>query len=243
MSKFSFKIIVILVFILSFSTLYSQNQSDKATSYNWFDAIVGVENTGLYNGTEYQKQYRTKEGNDEFYKTSDFVEGSIVYDQQHYYNVYMLYDVYKDEIIVRLSTQSSLDIIQLIKEKIESFSINNKLFVRVSNNENQGFHEVLFKSNYLTLYKKHIKQRVQRSDEDFAYYVFKDKKNYIIKYNHNYYTIKSKSDFFKIFPEQKKDINSFYKTNKTLFKSDYDLFLNKLSNHIETLKAIKTSAN
>lgn len=235
--------IVILFFILSSIAFYAQTNSDQKKYYKWFDAVVGIENTSIYNGAEYKKQYRTLKGSNEFYLTSEFVKGNIVYNQQPYFDIYMLYDVYEDEIIIKLSTQSSLDVIQLIKEKIERFSINNKCFVRISNNEKEGFYELLFKSNYLTLYKKHIKQRNQRLDEDFVYYVFKDKKEYTIKYNQKYYRIKTKSDFSKIFPKQKKNINSFYKINKKLFKSDYDLFLNKLSKHIETLIATNTASN
>ena len=243
MKKKRIQLVIIFLFILKSTISFSQNQSNQENYYKWFDDLIGIENTGIYNGFEYRKKYRTLEGSNEFYLTSQFVKGNIVYDQQPYYDIEMKYDINEDIIIVKLFTQSSFNIIQLVKEKIESFSINNKRFVRITNNEKEGFYELLFKSNYLTLYKKHEKQRNERLDKDFVYYVFKDKKEYFIQYNQKYHRIKSKADFSKLFPEQKKSINSFWKNNKVLYNSDYDMFLHKLSKHIETLISTNTSSN
>ena len=244
------KQIIVFFFILNSITFLAQTNSNQKNYYNWFDAVVGVENTGIYNGIEYNKKYRTLKGSHEFYITSQFVSGNIVYDGQPYYDIAMKYDVYNDEIIIKLSNQKAFNIIQLIKEKIASFSINNKQFVRVSNdtdkallNVNEGFYELLFQDNYLKLYKKHIKSRNERLDKDFFYHIFKDKKEYYLKYKQQYYKVKSKANFSKIFPEHKKNINAFYKNNKVLRKSDYDMFLNKLSRHIETLIATNTASN
>lgn len=250
MKKIGKQVIIFFFFTLNSIAFYAQTNSDQKSYYKWFDAVVGVENLGIYNGVEYYKQYRTLKGSNEFYITTQFVKGTIVYDGQPYYNIDMKYNVYDDELIIKLANQKAFNIIQLIKEKIESFSIDNKHFVTVYNDKNEeftnikeGFYELLFQDNYLTFYKKHIKNRSERLDKDFVYYIFKDKKEYFLKYNQKYYRINSKSNFSKIFPEYKKNINAFYKNNKVLRKSDYDMFLNKLSRHIETLIATNTASN
>jgi len=250
MKKIGKQVIIFCFFTLNSISFYGQTYANQKTYYKWFDSIVGVENLGIYNGVEYYKQYRTIEGSNEFYISNQFVKGDIVYDGQPYYDIDIIYNVYDDEIIIKLSNQKAFNIIQLIKEKIESFSIDNKRFVRVYNDKNEdfinikeGFYELLFQDNYLTLYKKYIKRRSERLDKDFAYYIFKDNKEYFLKHNQKYYSVNSKSNFSKIFPEHKKNINTFYKNNKVLRKSNYDMFLNKLSSYIETLITTNKASN
>lgn len=242
--QITFQFVLILFFLIQSVTIYSQiNKPEQENYYKWFDAVVGVGNTGIYNGVEYEKKYRTLGESHEFYATSQFLSGDVVYDSQSYFNIEMKYDVFEDELIVKLPNQyGGSIIIKLIKEKIESFNIKNNQFVRIYIGDKEqisemdrDFYQVLYQSNTIKLYKKYRKSTVERSDKVFIYNIFKENNESYIYYDNKYYKVKSKGDFLRLFPEHKKRINAFYKSSKALRKSDNDKFQIELSKLIESL--------
>lgn len=221
---------------------YSQNLQSDSEYYNLFDFIVGVGNTAIYNGIEYEKKYRTFRESHEFYVTSEFVKGNVVYDSQPFYNIEMKYDVFDDDLIVKLPNHYKNTVIRLIKDKVSSFYISGDQFVRIENMKNNtgndldsGFYQLLYQSKYLALYKKHKKSRIKKTDREYLYHVFKDINDYYLYSNNNYKEIKNKKDFIKMFPKLKNDINIFFKNNKSIYNSNYDIFFEKLTKHIDSL--------
>jgi len=209
--------------------------------YNWFDNIIGVENTEINNGIVYKEKYKTIDGNHKFYSTSKFINGNITYHKQPFFNIEMKYDIYDDEIIIKLPNQSSFSIIQLIKDKVDTFSINNHKFINISKNQEtfyneeiSGFYEIPFQSKKITLLKKHKKERKQRIG-NFVYSQFKDNSSYYIFYNLKYYKINSKNKLLKLFPSLKKNIASYYSSKKQQLKVDPDLFMVNLTKHLNIL--------
>jgi hypothetical protein len=88
---------------------------------------------------------------------------------------------------------------------------------------------VLLDDTRLKLIKKHRKEGHERIDDLTLYYQFKEVNDYYLLLGEIYYPIQKKSDWQKLFPLYKIEINSFYKVNKQLLKSDYDSFLIKMS--------------
>ena len=90
-------------------------------------------------------------GNHKFYKIFEFVIGDIIYDGQPYYNIKMKYDLLEDQIIVNLFTNTGDNIFKLLSSKLNSFTINNSEFIKLSNtivNSNEeikGIFQILFK--------------------------------------------------------------------------------------------------
>lgn len=232
-------------------SFYSQNLQFDENHYSLFDSIVGLGNNAIYNGIEYEKKYRTLDESNEFYLTSQFIKGNIIYDAQPYYNIDLKYDVLDDDLIVKLpDPYKGNSIIRLLKDKVKSFYILEKQFVRLENNQkntlddlSSGFYQLLYESNTLGIYKKHIKNRTEKTDREYIYYTFKDINDYYLSYNNNFKKVKFKRDFVKIFPKQKNNINIFFKNNKAMYNSNYDLFLEKLAKHMDSLIAIKKTAN
>lgn len=221
---------------------HSQNLQSDYEYYNLFDSVVGVGNTAIYNGIEYEKKYRTFRESHEFYVTSEFVKGNVVYDSQPFYNMEMKYDVLDDDVIVQLPNHYNNIVIRLIKDKVSSFYISGDQFVRIENLKNNtdnnldsGFYQLLYQSKNLTLYKKHKKNRIKKTDKEYVYYVFKDFNDYYLYDNNNYKKIKYKNDIIKMFPKLKKDINLFFKNNNSIYNSNYELFFEKLTKHMDSL--------
>jgi len=57
-----------------------------------------------------------------------------------------------------------------------------------------------------------------------VYFKFSEKNQYYLNYKEVYYKITHKKDIYKILPNQKNNISSFYKLNKELMKNDIDKF-------------------
>ncbi len=242
MEKKYTKLSIILIFLFKVVFLYSQEYSNQKDFYNWFDTIIGSENIGLYEGVEYKKGYRTINKYHEYYVSTEFLIGNIIYDKQPYYDIDMKYNIYDDELIIKLPVQSGYSIIKLISEKIESFSINSHTFIRLSHEKNDiffvniaGFYEILFQNTILTLYKKHKKIKKKQLYRKFIYNEFKDKNEYFLYFNDEYYKLSSKRNLVQLFPKQKKDINTFYKINKVSLNSNPDIFMKKLIKHLSAL--------
>ena len=96
---------------------FSQLKSDDSI-HNVYDDLVSLENTGLYNGTEFKDQFVNTDGSYRYFNLFNFTEGSIVYNNQFYSNVLLKYDLVEDNIISRSYDNLSLFKIGLIAELI-----------------------------------------------------------------------------------------------------------------------------
>ena len=213
--------------------------------YNWFDSIVGEGNISLYNGIQYQEKYRTLEGNHKYYLSTEYQVGYLVYENQSYYDIQMKYDLFNDQLIVKLPFRSGFNFIQLDKDKVDKFFINNNQFhtlykqdEKTLSKDNYGYFQVLFNKNNLRLYKKHIKNRKEFLDKEFIYSVFTEEYKYFIYLNNQIYELSSKGSLIKLFPKQKKVINAFYNSKRQLKKSNMDIFTIQL---IERLGILATN--
>ncbi len=249
-NKYTIKFTIILLFLFIISSSYSQNQSNQKDYYKWFDNYIGIENTGLFNGLRYKEEYRTIEGNHKFYLTPNFINADIVYDGQSYFDIKMKYDLYEDQIIVNLTTHSGNSILQLLSDKVESFNIKDINFVKLSDkhtlNSNdiiKGIFEIVYKSSNLILYKKNKKIAKKHLTKKYIYYTFNFKNQYFYYFNNDFYLISSKSSMIRIFPNYKKEINTFYNKNKNLLNSDFDTFIMQLSVKLNNLITSNTSVN
>tara|TARA_R110002073_G_scaffold108336_1_gene243299 strand:+ start:5661 stop:6437 length:777 start_codon:yes stop_codon:yes gene_type:complete len=243
------KLTLFLFLQLNTSIFYSQTNSDLKDYYTWFDSVIGEGNTDLYNGTIYREQYRTEKGNHKFFLSNDYRIGDLVYNNQSYYNVYMKYDIYEDELIVKLPNQSSHLFIKLVKEKINEFSIkdsgvnltlNNHQFITNSsfkeNNKKTSlsFYEVVTKTSSITLLKKNRKKRSDYIANSTSYSKFSENSHFAILYENNYHKISSKKNLTRLFPNFKKDISAFYRTERNLYKSNKEAFFSNLIENITT---------
>ncbi len=218
----------------------AQSNQEVMHYHNWFDASVGLENTGLYNGIEYEEKYRMINEKHKFFQTADFIEGSIIYDGQSYYTVMLKYDIHEDQVLIRLKNGFTEVTLQLIKEKISSFEIMNHRFTQITSqsleNKNiSGFYENLFERPLFTLFKKHKSTKIKRLDRKVTYYEFFNDYQYILFYKNEYHAIKNRSDIIALFPELKKEIKTFYNTTRSGKKSNPDRFIRSIMQKVDML--------
>lgn len=224
-------------YILSFFLLFgfvvnSQNESESENYYIMFDQIVSYENTNLYNGTRYAEKYRTRNNDHKFYLTSEYLIGNIEYDGQTYFGIEIKYDISEEKLLVNLPSYIGHYMILLLNSKIEKFYINNSIFVKLIDKSKNlpGFYEVIFESPKLRFYKKYLKFRSEYFYKKKVYNSFENKDYYILYQTDTYHRFKSYKDLIRLFPELKKELNDYSKSQKKLKKSNYDLFMKGLIN-------------
>lgn len=230
---------LLILFVTSSSTvILAQHNLEEKSYYNWFDQNIGHENTALFNGELYSKTYRTEDNNHNFLIGNEYVTGEIEFNNQKYYDISLKYDIYNDELIVKLENSFGRDsYVQLNKIFIKTFSVYNKNFKSLNavteNITVSGFYEISHSGSIVSLYTKHYKFKEEYIIEKLLYDKFSKKDKNILFFNDSYYEVNSKKDLKKIFPEQKKQINTFYKKNKSLKKSDNNAFIRAIVQQIE----------
>ncbi|PCJ94937.1 MAG: hypothetical protein COA50_11180 [Flavobacteriaceae bacterium] len=249
MKKNCHAILIAFLFSCIFpKTIYCQDNQNQAQYYNWFDELVGVENTELYNGIVYVEKYRTINSKTKFFNSPSFLQGSITYYGQKFYGLQIKYDVFEDQILLKLEDRLGGNTIQLFKNRITDFRIDGHEFIRIEEKLGKklvisGFHEVAFEGPLFTLFIKHKKKDFDRKDRRSLYYEFINSKNgYLLWYNNSYAVIDSKKDVSTIFPELKREIDNFYSIARSLRNSDLDSFMKSLMKRVEILKSQTNNA-
>lgn len=215
--------------------------STQRDYYNWFDSEVGIENTGLFNGIRYRELYRVKDNKHKFFQSPEFLTGDLSYDGQPYYDIPMKYDLFEDELIIELKAQSGTSILRLLKEEVDAFEIDGHRFrhlrntkVYRSNDNIDGFYEVLSETGSIRLFKKHLKIRKKVLEDKMVLNEFRKDDGYFIEHDGLYYPISNKNDLIRAFPESKKQINDFYSGSKYLLKTDPDLFMIRMTERLDS---------
>ncbi|KQC28971.1 hypothetical protein [Flagellimonas eckloniae] len=221
-------------FLLNFVLCHGQISEKERDYYLLFDDFIGVDNTNLYQGVLYVKEYRTINENTQFFRSDDFLSGSIDYNGQMYFDLDLKYDVYNDELLLKIIQKAGGGTIKLFKENIESFEIEGRVFEQIyAESLPTGFYEVLVKNAFFTLYAKRVKKKFERKDT-FIFDEFLDgRSEYVLCYTNKYVLLKSKKSITGLFPEFKNDINEYYRKVNWRTKTDTDGF------HIGLMKRIE----
>ncbi|HEA19618.1 hypothetical protein LCGC14_1009930 [marine sediment metagenome] len=222
------------IFIFFISALSAQTAKENASYLNWFDFEVGLENTPLFEGLGYVETYKSINEKHKFFNSDDFLNGSIVYDGQAYYDVRLKYDLYSDVVVINIKDGFEAVALQPKKSKIISFTVEKSDFINIglpdaSLPEISGFFEILFSSSKLKLLKKHSKRRVKKIG-NFVYYEFIEDNFNILLYDGQYQVVSSNRDFRILFPDFKKEIRKY-----KIRKSDRDATMKALVNRISLL--------
>ena len=207
--------------------LWSQDKVVNSNAYEIFDQLVGQTNSGIFDGIEYFEKFQIRNDKHKFFKSADFKEGSLIFNDKPFLNLELKYDVYDDALLVRNSEVLGSPITQLDKEKVASFNITNNIFYNLKTQTNKGedldgFFELLSKYENIKLYKKHRKKINKKTDQG-VYYEFKDDPWYLLYTNGSYFKLKNENTFITVFPELKDALKPIIRSKEK--KEDFDSFL------------------
>ncbi|WP_264543571.1 MULTISPECIES: hypothetical protein [Flavobacterium] len=148
-----------LLGILYSSLLISQTQ-DYKDIYTKIDKELSIGNLNLEKGKIYiNKDVNVKNNHRYLFNDATFIS-NIKHNKQIYYNNNVKYDIFQNILIVNPSNQSKRLFVELSKNEVESFTIENKNFVLIElpNNENWYCEENLISSSF-TFYIKYQKRK------------------------------------------------------------------------------------
>jgi len=215
--------------------LFSQNEVTKERYYKVYDSIVGNENLDLLNGKVFIDYFKSNKEEYRFFKSFNYLKGSVISKQQPFYNLSLKYDLLEDQLILKPNSDTNFLDIKLISENISRFTIDNHEFINVNDNnslndlELNGFLELIYKGTHFNLYNKHSKIVKEKIKANKTYSTFKKYSTYLLEYNSVFYEIKSKKSFRNVFPDTEIIINNYYKKNPRLLKSNPSQFYKSLS--------------
>ncbi|MGO3182896.1 MAG: hypothetical protein ACTIJ9_08700 [Aequorivita sp.] len=234
------KTILFAFFIIVFLNLDAFSQTSlKDDVYQAYDNIVGRDNTSLYNGTEFTDLFLNTDGTYRYFNGFNYSKGSVTYNNQYYVNVSLKYDLMEDNLLARSDDNLSIFNIKLIPEFVDSFSIYNRDFIRLTDTNlelsGNGFFEIAYPGSNLELYIKHTKKKKERAKKSGVEYKFKDDNFFVLKYAGKYAVVQSIRDVRKTLPEKEDQIREFYKTYRSLYKSNREMFMINLVKHLDGL--------
>ena len=236
MKKLQKELLFIILFglLLNTSQIFGQNNNEILT-YNWFDKNFGKESLDFNNGNGHLNFDQTINDHHRYYKTDEFKNGNIIYEGQSYFNLDLKYDLFNDQLVIRPYIESPYIQINLLKEKVDSFKIDNEKFINLkqtSTNFKSGYYEEVIIGNSAVLY---IKYNKEKNDVIRGYSVFIDYKShsdYLLLKDNKFTLINDKTELIKLYPDQKRKINDFFLMNKDLRKTNQVLFMKNLIQYI-----------
>lgn len=175
----------------------------------------------LYNGIVHESYPYQIKGH-AYYISPELAVGSITYDELAYANVPLLYDLYKDQVIVR--HYNGFSVIGLVSEKVDSFSLHNHHFIRLKADSIHGsviatgFYDQVYKGNVSMLVKRW--KIINEITKDQVEKEFASRNNYYIVKGSTYYPIKKYKDLSAIFKDKAKEIKQHLKKSGIKFRKE-----------------------
>lgn len=221
----------IVVLFAAFSlSLSSTGQSISDTSFRgkslsniiqFYYSAIGLQ-AHLYNGPLYEPYVRLFSEGHQFLKIDTFHKERVFYDGLQYFNVPLLYDIIRDEVITLYPKDNYY--ISLIREKLDSFSFLDHSFIKIKDADGvavppPGFYDQLFFSpsiSFLAKRKKYIQEVSGRSTIDIKVY---EKTNYYIKKDNVYHMVRNKNSVMALLKDKKTAMQHYIKENKLRFKN------------------------
>lgn len=231
------KIISLFVFglLLNIPSIHSQIVKEIEI-YNWFDKNLNIEALDIKNGHAHLNFDRTVDGQHRYYNSDTFKQGSVNYNNQNYFDLFLKYDIYADEVVLRPYDESNTTKINLNKENISYFSINNEKFVNLKELSKSifrgGYYEETSINSDITLYVKYYKEKkkINKAETDLIEYL--PNYEFVLLKDRKFSLINDKKEIILLYPESKRKINDFYFMNRSLRKENTSLFMKNLIKYI-----------
>ena len=164
--------------------------------------------------------------------------GSVYYDDVVYNNVPMMYDVYKDCVVVLLYNKASR--YALLNDKLHYFNLSDHHFVSVNVDSlsnpgiRNGIYNQLYKGKTEVLVKMSKTIQIGTTGNLESYFTAAKKEIYLKK-GAEYYNINGISSILKALQDKKKQVQLFISDNRIKYKADPEQALVKIASYYDQL--------
>jgi hypothetical protein len=192
----------------------------------------------LYNGSLYEGfNYTFREGSPYFLGNRATSIGSVEYDSMSFINVSLIYEDYRQK-LVAVNQGFRL---QLINERVNSFTISGHYFVRVfpvpqyKGLPDNGFYELIYsgRSGVMKWTKKNMQEVISTADGS-VWYVY-ESDSYFIHTGNTWVYIRTKKDLLNILGDKRKEVQQFIKKNKLNYKKDKENTLSEVLGYYDQI--------
>ncbi len=170
-------------------------------------------NSLLYNGTEYIKQFDQTKGTPFF--PTEKTNGAVFYFGNWYQNLDLLYDI-QDDVVITRDVQGLLKM-RLTREKLDEFMVDGHHFVKLKLTTGAGeYYEQFYKGQRSLLMQ--WRKVTDSDDPQNQKYILR--KTLFVLDKGEIIPLGSTSDLFSIDPKHQKELKKFYREQKLSFKKD-----------------------
>jgi len=217
----------------------SSQQNALNNAINLFNVSLGNQSQ-LYNGPEYYFYDPLIKGNAYFSDVNAFNPGSVYYNGVFCSGIQLLYDLYKDEVVVLLYNHFSK--YTLVKDKVKSFDFLNHHFINIdadtiSNNSviKSGFYDELYSGKTQVLVKRSKNIQTNTSGLSGPESYFNPVTDYYFRKGHNYYTISGQGSLLDILKDRKKELQQYIRSSNIKFHKDPEDAMVKIATYYDHL--------
>jgi len=178
----------------------------------------------LYNGRQYYV-YDNRSEEHQFFEFRKWHNGVLMYDGQRFDSIPMLYDIFKDEVVIK---HFNGDHILLQSEKIDYFFVDNHTFERleagkdINEQMRTGFYDVLYDGKTRTIVRR-VKSRQEKIVDKMVIALYPQKNSFFVRKDDRYHSVSSKKSAFNLFPEYKKELRKVLKDQKIKFRKNREV--------------------
>jgi hypothetical protein len=207
-------LLVLVVHKESFSQQIIHKELDLSQDLSiWYDSVAGLDNTVLRQGVladVERKALRTHP----FLYDYKWQSGDVLYQEQQFKNVRLLYNIEEDLLITQGEGLSPYtQFIELKSDRISNFRIRHSMYIWVNESiqgNNSGFYEIIFEGAQLDLLAKRTKTLNLNGTE----LIYDQKDQYFVHYNDEYFVIRNSGDLARKFKSNRRRIKEFARQNQ-----------------------------
>ena len=219
-------VLMIALSALCYAGSAQDSVADSAISKAAYNNAVGLfhkytdKQARLYNGFLHLG-YSHKIQGTAYYPDNTWHKGSLVYDGIFYADVNMMYDVYKDELVIQHFHKL---MVTLHGEKVKEFTFDNSRFIRVMRDSlrnvplSTGFYQELYKGKITLLAKR--QKLLEETITDVLEQKFIPRNFYYLYRNNTWHTVKTYNDLMGVLKERSKEIRQHLKKNKVKYRRE-----------------------
>ena len=239
MKKKYILIFLILSCFCVYTNIYSQTSLQKKEYLKIYDAYTNSQNNGLINGRSYLQQILTVNKHHPFYISPDFIQASIIYNNQKYTSL-LKYDIVNDMVVIKNKGNSKLYALSVTPTFVNAFTVHKTNFVRLLKHKDledfygNGFFEKVFVGKNIRFFIKKKKKTIEVLDYEVPRYKFKRKDLFILYKNNRYYKISKQKHLKKALPNFKKEIATFFRYSKDINAKSLKKLFTQLDKKIHT---------
>jgi hypothetical protein len=243
-----FKLLLALPLLICATTnSFSQNlQGDtdlhesvlENTVVSYFNA--NSNQSRLYNGPEYSFYDPTVKGNAYLFDNNSFTPGSIEYDGFSFKSVPMMYDIFKDYVVVLLPDKSAK--ISLLSERVQNFDWLDHHFVYINTDTlsknkgvNTGFYDQIYKGKTELLVKRSKNIKNSSGPSGTTESSFTSKNDIYIKKDGIYSRVNNQASLLNTLKDKKEELKLYIRNNQIEFDSDKEQAMIKVAAYYDQL--------